>query len=194
MYQTGYLYHQGFFSVLRINKAQNLYRNEHLYSFYEIKYMSRFSKRPKFSIYNSFQADNYVSRDGKILEKCIKIFTEEFVHIDLKYLLPFSPQTVTQRLISENSQYIKEGKIFPELRAVSDHHQLLSRHVVFLLQLKQKSKQQSHNFTDTQPKTSPFNCFWGSSSACPQSKGVTVSNSQHKAADPFLEVYEFTTD
>lgn len=89
----------------------------------------------------AFRQINYVSRDAKILEKCIKKFTEEFVQIDLKYLLPFSPQTVTQRLISENSQYIKEGKIFPELRAVSDHHQLLSRHVIFLLQLKQKSKQ-----------------------------------------------------
>lgn len=196
MYQTVYLYHQRFFSVLRINKAQNLYRNEYLQFFYEIKYVRVFKEAKIQHLQQlSGRQINYISRDAKILEKCIKQFTEDTVQIDLKYLLRSPPQAVTQRLISSNLQNIKEGKIFPELRAMSDHHQLLSRHVVFLLQFKQKSKQQSQNFTDfTQPKALPFNYFWGSSSACPQSKCVTVSNSQHKAADPFLEVYGFTTD
>lgn len=67
-----------------------------------------------------------------MLEKCVMQLTEGIVEVQLKYLLR-SPHAVTQRLVSASSQYVKEEKIFPELRAMSDHHQLLSRHMVFLL-------------------------------------------------------------
>lgn len=36
--------------------------------------------------------------------------------------------------------------------------------------------------------------FEGSTSICSHSKKVRVSNSQHKAADPFSQIYRFTTD
>lgn len=44
------------------------------------------------------------------------------------------------------------------------------------------------------PKCYQLITFEGSTSICSQSKKVRVSNSQHKAADPFSQIYRFTTD